>query len=389
MACSARSRTTTWNPLRSARLRRRSSSPSAPVSAPTTSSATRRRPVTTSARCRRAARRPSSRARACASAALGQAQEAAGDTEGARATLLEAAQLARDVGDVRTFALAATFAGAAGAETGAVDWTLVRLLEEAVELNGPASSRRRSFLLATLARALYFADAERRHASARKRSRSPGRRATMRCCCGPCSAAARSLGARRSGRAARGRRGGAGARRPGARPMGRPRRSPGRSSTISSWARCRGGTSSTTTVPRARRVCRLPRVRWHVTVVEAALAQLAGRLGDARRLARRAVGLLSPSRRNNVATFFGVQSFLIREEEGRLDEIESMVAAAAEQAVNLPIWRAAIAVLHANLGRTDAAHRCSARSRPRSSPTCRATATCSARTRDSRRLARC
>jgi tetratricopeptide (TPR) repeat protein len=101
--------------------------------------------------------------------------------------------------------------------------------------------------------------------------------------------------------------------------------------------------------------CRLPRVRWHVTVVEAALAHLAGRLEDARRLARRAVTLLPPSRRNNVATFFGVQSFLIREEEGRLDEIASSVATAAEQAVNLPIWRAAMAVLHANLGRSDAA----------------------------------
>jgi tetratricopeptide (TPR) repeat protein len=102
--------------------------------------------------------------------------------------------------------------------------------------------------------------------------------------------------------------------------------------------------------------CRLPRVRWHVTVVEGTFAHLAGRLGDARRLARRAVQLLTPSVRNNVAQFFGVQSFLIREEEGRLDEIESAVASAAKTAVNLPIWRAGLALLQVELGKADTAH---------------------------------
>src|SRR5262249_53863955 len=101
--------------------------------------------------------------------------------------------------------------------------------------------------------------------------------------------------------------------------------------------------------------CRLPRVRWYVTVIEAALAQLAGRLADAERLAQRAVGLLAPSLHNNVAMFFGVQSFLICAEEGRLGDIEPFVAMAAEQGVTLPVWRAALAILDATLGRTDAA----------------------------------
>src|SRR5262249_52199386 len=101
--------------------------------------------------------------------------------------------------------------------------------------------------------------------------------------------------------------------------------------------------------------CRLPRVRWHVMVVEAALAQLAGRLDDAERLAQRAIGLLAPSFHNNAAMFFGVQSFLIRAEQGRLGELEPFVAMAAERGVTLPIWRAALAILHAALGRTDAA----------------------------------
>src|SRR5262249_48975771 len=102
--------------------------------------------------------------------------------------------------------------------------------------------------------------------------------------------------------------------------------------------------------------CRLPSVRWHVTVVEGTLAQLAGRLADARRLARRAIGLLTPSNVNNVAPFFGAQSFMVRAEEGRLGEIEPFVVMAAERGLNLPIWRAALAMLHATLGRIDAAH---------------------------------
>src|SRR5262249_32117008 len=101
--------------------------------------------------------------------------------------------------------------------------------------------------------------------------------------------------------------------------------------------------------------CRLPHVRWHVTVVEGALAQLAGRLADARHLAQGALDLLAPSPRNNVQQFFLVQSFLICREEGRLAELEALVSWAAERTVSSPIWRATLAVLHAELGRTDAA----------------------------------
>src|SRR5262249_27999238 len=100
--------------------------------------------------------------------------------------------------------------------------------------------------------------------------------------------------------------------------------------------------------------CRLPWVRWHVTVVEGALAQLAGRLVDAGTLARRAVGLMAPSRRNNVAAFFRLQSFMIRLEERRPEEREPLVAKTAEHEMNRPIWRATVALTHALLGRTEA-----------------------------------
>src|SRR5262249_39334227 len=46
---------------------------------------------------------------------------------------------------------------------------------------------------------------------------------------------------------------------------------------------------------------------------------------------------------------------LIRKEDGTLEGLEPVLAMAAERAVNLPIWRAALALLHAELGQTDAA----------------------------------
>src|SRR5262249_12528298 len=42
-------------------------------------------------------------------------------------------------------------------------------------------------------------------------------------------------------------------------------------------------------------------------------------------------------------------------EQGRLSELEPVVEIAAERAVNLPIWRAGLALMHAALGHTDAA----------------------------------
>jgi tetratricopeptide (TPR) repeat protein len=286
---------------------------------------------------------------------LGHAQRAAGDEEGARATFLTAAQIARDLGDAYLFAEAAISA-ASGMETPTVDWTLVRLLEEAIGLVGSRDNCWRAMLLAQLARALYFADAARRHAYseeavaiARRRDDKVALLAALR---------ARQLALWEPGEATR--------RRPiGAEilELATATRDP-----IATWEALAwrildhlelGEMAAVhDTLRRCRELaaaCRLPRVRWYVTVVEAALAQLAGRLADAERLAQRAVGLLAPSLHNNVAMFFGVQSFLIRAEEGRLGDIEPFVAMAAEQGVTLPVWRAALALLHATLGRTDAA----------------------------------
>ena len=103
--------------------------------------------------------------------------------------------------------------------------------------------------------------------------------------------------------------------------------------------------------------CRLPRVRWHVTVVEAALAHLTGRLEEAERLAHKAASVRQASSRNNVAPFYGVQLYLVFEELDRLAELRPMVETVAERATNLPIWRAALAHMNATLGEPEDAQR--------------------------------
>jgi tetratricopeptide (TPR) repeat protein len=288
---------------------------------------------------------------------LGHAQQAAGDDEGARATFIEAAQLARDIGDAYTFPHAALSA-AAGAETGTIDRPLIRILEEALNLVGVRSGRRRAMLHAQLARSLYFADVTRRHAHSEEAVRiatgiddDVARLAALRARQlalwepGQC-AARRAIGAEILDLATGTRDAMAMADALGWRVLDHLEL--GEMSVVNDALR------------RYRELaasCRLPRVRWHVTVVEAALAALAGRFRDAERLAQRAVGLLPPNRHNNVAAFFGVQLFLIYEEEARLAELEAVVSIAAERAVNLPIWRAGMVLLHATLGRRETAQR--------------------------------
>jgi hypothetical protein len=53
---------------------------------------------------------------------------------------------------------------AESATTGLVDVAMIELLEEAVHRAGTGDTRRRALPLAQLARALYFSDSERRHA---------------------------------------------------------------------------------------------------------------------------------------------------------------------------------------------------------------------------------
>ena len=92
---------------------------------------------------------------------LGLARLRAGDTR-ARATLLEAAEAARGIGDAGLVAEVALCFGALVLSPGLVDRELVALLEEALDGVGEEPTARRSRLLSRLAVALYWSQEDKR-----------------------------------------------------------------------------------------------------------------------------------------------------------------------------------------------------------------------------------
>lgn len=95
--------------------------------------------------------------------ALGAAQTRAGQTEAARSTFLETAELARRIADAARFARAALGLGAVGLPPAIVDEQLVSLLDEALAMLDDRPCSLRARVLARLAVALHWShDHERR-----------------------------------------------------------------------------------------------------------------------------------------------------------------------------------------------------------------------------------
>jgi class 3 adenylate cyclase/tetratricopeptide (TPR) repeat protein len=100
---------------------------------------------------------------------------------------------------------------------------------------------------------------------------------------------------------------------------------------------------------------RQPAQRWIVTVYRALLALLEGRLEEAdplitqtRSLGERALGW-------NAAATYGLQLYLLRREQGRVQEVEELVRGAATDNPTYLIWRCVLANLLAELGSIDEA----------------------------------
>lgn len=289
---------------------------------------------------------------------LGMAENAAGHDEAARAAFIEAAVVARDLGDDVNFAIAAASVVGAGAEVGTVpgplDEEAVGLLEEALRRAGSGDTRRRVYLLGMLSALFHFTDVERRHrdsaeslAVARRLGEplmltvalqtrtvalwEPGRTAERRRLSDECAALIGSS------------------------------HWPLQVATHLGWRiydELESGDLHAlhATLARLRTLAarsRLPRIRWHVALVEATLAHLEGRLDDADRFAKRAVAAWTPSPRNNVALFYSVQRYLVCADRGRFADIVGIAEAGVRTSAGTPFWRAGLAFMYATLGRRD------------------------------------
>ena len=102
---------------------------------------------------------------------------------------------------------------------------------------------------------------------------------------------------------------------------------------------------------------RQPTQRWLTTAVAVLLAILDGRLGDAEAGIRRAHALGERAQRYETLSFFFLQEFGLRREQGRLAEIADELEGAPAEFPTRPVYRCALAACHVELGRLDEARK--------------------------------
>lgn len=292
---------------------------------------------------------------------LGIAQSRSGDSGAARESFLRAADLARRLGSPERLARAALGygAGMGGFEFGRVDEALVALLGEAREALGDQDVSLNARVLGRLATELYFSDRleERRRLAdeALAMARRIGDRATL----------ASTLSARFLTLMG---------------PEDSDERLQIASDVITLGEEVRdrelvlrghvwrilslmelgdwiGAEIELAVHAQLADELRDPLHLWYVPLFAATRALLQGRLDDAERCATEAYAIGRRSQPQNAAQLYAVQLFGLREEQGRLTEVEGALEEFARRYPAAPVWRAAATYALAMLGRDDASRR--------------------------------
>jgi tetratricopeptide (TPR) repeat protein len=288
---------------------------------------------------------------------LGQAQSYAGDHPHARATFERAAERARALGDVQTFAQAALGFGFATPGIGAVYPTLVALLEEALRVLGEGDSPLRAAVLGSLASALYFSRDEARRdalsdeavAMARRVGdpRTLARTLVQRhhvlwgpapvsdrlALCAEIIPLATACGDRRV--ALHGRL--------------------WRIIDLLEAGDLEALDLELETFARESAHARIPLYRWFAGVASAMRALLGGRLADSERLAADAATLWHEGPLSLAAQTHALQRFMVAMEADRLGELTDLFAAFARDYPSIVGWPSGLALIHARNGRADEA----------------------------------
>ena len=97
---------------------------------------------------------------------------------------------------------------------------------------------------------------------------------------------------------------------------------------------------------------RQPAQRWLVAVHRTLLALLEGRFGEAERLISETRAVGERAQTWNAAVTYGLQLYLLRREQGRLDEVEALVRRSAAEHPTYPIWRCVLVDMLAELDAT-------------------------------------
>lgn len=105
------------------------------------------------------------------------------------------------------------------------------------------------------------------------------------------------------------------------------------------------------------RELRLPQYLWWATFFRAMRLQLEGRFEDAERLAHEAVSMGYGGSSPDAVQALSSLTYMLRKEQGRLEEIEPMLNGFVAQFPRIPAWRAVLADLYSTLGRAADARR--------------------------------
>jgi len=283
---------------------------------------------------------------------LAEAQQKAGEGAKARMTFQEAARVARALGAGEALARAAVGMAAAGAETGVVDTGLVSLLEEALQALPSADSVLRTAVLSRLAVALYFSTAEDRRVKLSQQALDMSRRL------GDTAALAAALMTRHF---ASWGPGNVEARLELATELLRVGEAAGVPEIVLEGHNWRivdlleigdvhAARAAAAAYARVAEQLRVPRYRWHATLLRAMFALFEGHYAEGEQLAQDALMQGQRAGVQNAVQFFSVQTFLLHRERGGLADIEDGVRGFVEQYPALPIWRCGLASLYAELG---------------------------------------
>jgi tetratricopeptide (TPR) repeat protein len=100
---------------------------------------------------------------------------------------------------------------------------------------------------------------------------------------------------------------------------------------------------------------RLPILRWLVTIVRGNCVTLAGDLEDAEKIVQEAFELSQATDQPDALSWYGVQLYMLRYQQARLNELTPLFAAMSESAPTLLTWHAARALAHTEAGEWEAA----------------------------------
>ncbi len=292
----------------------------------------------------------------------GEAERAAGAMGQARSTFLAAAAAARNLGAGELLARAALGLGHTGTESGAIDHTLVRLLEEALAATPVADAPLRAHLLGRLAEALYFSPDRPRAAALSAEALAMARRL------GRDDVLATTLIRRHFAiwgpdtcveRAALAAEAALVAARTGQREVELVARS-WRVADLLERGQAEEADREIAAYREMAESLGLPEFRWRARLLLGTRALMRGDFAQAAKLAREAAAIEDGPHGPNAVQFFAVQRVALALERGADDglaEIAEPLRMLAERYPTLPVWRSAFARVCAELGRRAEARR--------------------------------